>query len=134
MKKITLLVAVFTFILSSTPISAQKEPDKKNTSEVPKELVLSTLNGVSHLKLDNDQITKLMDYNKGFVDEVYEIIESDKEEKYKKKSLQALAYTRETDLREFLGKHKTNHYLKLMEDELRPLGRKDHRLKQIAKD
>lgn len=128
------LIAFIIFILSNAPMLAQDEPNDKNTSKVPKELVLSTLNSVSHLKLDNDQLTKLMDYNKGFVDEVYEIIESDKEEKYKKKSLKALAYTRETDLREILGKHKTNHYLKLMEDELRPLGRKDHRLKQIAQD
>ncbi len=134
MKKISILIAVFTFIMSFTPVMAQDDSNDINTSKVPKELVLSTLNSVSHLKLDNDQLTALMDYNKGFVDEVYEIIESDKEEKYKKKSLKALAYTRETDLREILGKHKTNHYLKLMEDELRPLGRQDHRLKQIAKD
>lgn len=98
---------------------------------VPKELLLSGLNSVAHLKLENEQINELIEYNKGFVDEIYEVLESDKEEKYKKKSLKILSEKRENDLREFLGKHKTNKYLKLMEDELRPLGRREHLLKQI---
>lgn len=101
--------------------------------EVPKELLLSSLNSVAHLKLETDQINQLMDYNKGFVDEIYEVLESDKEDKHKKKALQNLSDKRKNDLREFLGRHKTNKYLKLMEDELRPLGRRNHLLKQIAK-
>lgn len=121
MKKITPLLILF---LSITIGSYAQEA-------VPKELLLSGLNSVAHLKLENDQITELIEYNKGFVDEIYEVLESDKEEKYKKKSLKILSEKRENDLREFLGKHKTNKYLKLMEDELRPLGRKDHLLKQI---
>jgi len=133
MKKMTPYVVVFVMFLFSVSAMAQDKADNKEESEVPKELLLSTLNGVAHLKLDNDQITQLMDYNKGFVDEIYEILDSDKEDKYKKKSLKALANTRETDLKEFLGNHKTNKYLKLMEDELKPLGRRDHRLKEIAK-
>lgn len=117
------LICLFVFSLHS--VHAQ--------DEVPKELLLSSLNSVAHLKLENEQITELMDYNKGFVDEVYEIIESDKEDKYKKKSLKILAEKRENDLRQFLGRHKTNKYLKLMEDELRPLGRRNHLLKPIMK-
>ena len=133
MKKMTPYVVVFVMFLFSVSAMAQDKADNKEESEVPKELLLSTLNGVAHLKLDNDQITQLMDYNKGFVDDIYEILDSDKEDKYKKKSLKALGNTRETDLKEFLGNHKTNKYLKLMEDELKPLGRRDHRLKEIAK-
>ena len=89
---------------------------------------------MAHLKIENDQITQLMDYNKGFVDEVYEILYSDKEEKYKKKSMKILAEKRENDLRQLIGKHKTNKYLKLMEDELKPLGRKNNLLKPIIKN
>lgn len=102
--------------------------------EVPKELLLSSLNSVAHLKLENEEITQLMDYNKGFVDEVYEILESDKEDKYKKKSMKILAEKRENDFRELFGKHKTNRYLKLMEDELRPLGRRNKLLKPIMQN
>ena len=121
MKKITLLLILSLFVTAGS--YAQEA--------VPKELLLSGLNSVAHLKLENEQITELIEYNKGFVDEIYEVLESDKEEKYKKKSLKILSEKRENDLREFLGKHKTNKYLKLMEDELRPLGRREHLLKQI---
>ncbi len=101
--------------------------------EVPKELLLSGLNSVSHLKLENEQITQLMEYNKGFVDDVYDVLESENTDKYKKKTIKTLGEQREIDIREFLGRHKTNKYLKLMEDELRPLGRRNHLLKPIIK-
>ncbi len=123
MKKFQYLLALITVFIFSTNTFAQ--------DEVPKELLLSSLNSVAHLKLENEQITQLMDYNKGFVDEVYEILESDKEDKYKKKSMKILAEKRENDFRELFGKHKTNKYLKLMEDELRPLGRRNKLLKPI---
>lgn len=126
MKKITLILTVVAVITLNFKIYAQEE--------VPKELLLSSLNSVAHLKLENDQITQLMDYNKGFVDEVYEILESDKEEKYKKKSMNILAEKRENDLRQLIGKRETNKYLKLMEDELKPLGRKNNLLKPIIKN
>ena len=126
MKKNTLLVSLIFTLTFIFQISAQEE--------VPKELLLSSLNSVAHLKLENEEITQLMDYNKGFVDEVYEILESDKEDKYKKKSMKILAEKRENDFRELFGKHKTNRYLKLMEDELRPLGRRNKLLKPIMQN
>ncbi len=60
MKKITLILTVVAVITLNFKIYAQEE--------VPKELLLSSLNSVAHLKLENDQITQLMDYNKGLVD------------------------------------------------------------------
>ena len=123
MKKITLILTVFAVLVLNYKTYAQEE--------VPKELLLSSLNSVAHLKLENEQVTQLMDYNKGFVDEVYEILESDKEDKYKKKSMNILAEKRENDLRQLIGKRNTNKYLKLMEDELRPLGKKNKLLKPI---
>jgi hypothetical protein len=100
---------------------------------VPKELLLTTLNSVAHLKFENDQVSKLMEYNEGFVDEVYEILESGKEEKQKKKLLEVLSDKRKVDLNEFLKKHETNKYLKYMEDELKPLVRRNKLLKHISK-
>lgn len=129
MKKITHFLIVIALLV----VSVQSIAQDKEEEEVPKDLLLSTLNSVAHLKLDNDQITQIIDYNKGFVDEVYKILDSEKEDKYKKKSLEALQITRETDLREFLGKSKTNKYLKFMEDEIKPLVKKDKRLKPIGK-
>ena len=126
MKKMTLILTVIAVITLNFKTYAQEE--------VPKELLLSSLNSVAHLKLENEQITQLMDYNKGFVDEVYEILESDKEEKYKKKSMNILAEKRENDLRQIIGKRDTNKYLKLMEDELKPLGKKNNLLKPLIKN
>ena len=123
MKKITLILTVIAVITLNFNTYAQEE--------VPKELLLSSLNSVAHLKLENEQITQLMDYNKGSVDEVYEILESDKDEKYKKKSMKILAEKRENDLRQLIGKRDTNKYLKLMEDELKPLGKKNNLLKPL---
>ncbi len=126
MKKITLILTVIAVITLNFNTYAQEE--------VPKELLLSSLNSVAHLKLENEQITQLMDYNKGSVDEVYEILESDKEEKYKNKSMKILAEKRENDLRQLIGKRDTNRYLKLMEDELKPLGKKNNLLKPLIKN
>ena len=125
MKKSKLLFS-FLFIIASNFNGFAQE-------EVPKELLLSGLNSVSHLKLENEQITQLMEYNKGFVDDVYDVLESENTDKYKKKTIKTLGEQREIDIREFLGRHKTNKYLKLMEDELRPLGRRNHLLKPIIK-
>ena len=125
MKKVTILLSVFAFLVLSAKSYAQQE--------VPKELLLSTLNSVSHLNLETEPLNQLLEYNKEFVERVYEILESDQEDKQKKQLMKALAYTREKELRGFLSKHKTNKYLKLMEDEMRPLTRKEKLLKPIAK-
>ncbi|MDN3644374.1 hypothetical protein QWY87_16790 [Lutimonas halocynthiae] len=126
MKKYNRLLSFLVFVLLSVNSLAQKE-------EVSKDLLLSTLNSVAHLKLDAGQETQLMDYNKGFVDKVYSILDGDQEDKDKKKALKDLNSVRVKDLRGMIGKHKTNKYLKLMEDELKPLAKRDHRLKEIAK-
>lgn len=126
MKKFAFLIGLITLFGFSHKTSAQDEG-------VPKELLLTTLNSVAHLKFENEQVNQLMEYNKGFVDEVYEILESDKEEKQKKESLDALSFTRKTELHNFLSKHETNKYLKYMEDELKPLVKKNKLLKHISK-
>ena len=126
MKKYKQLLSFLVIVLISVNALAQKE-------EVSKDLLLSTLNSVAHLKLDASQEKEMIDYNKGFVDQVYSVLDGDQTDKEKKKGLKDLASVREKDLRELIGKHKTNKYLKLMEDELKPLTKRDHRLKEIAK-
>ena len=125
MLRLTFLLAVLVALTTGFQANAQEE--------VPKDLLLTTLNGVAHLKFENDQVTQLMEYNKGFVDEVYVILDSDKEDKRKKENLDALSVKRESDLHDFLSKHETKKYLKYMEDELKPLVRKNKLLKHISK-
>ena len=125
MRRLTFLLTILVAMGAGLKANAQEQ--------VPKELLLSTLNGVATLKFENDQVTQLKDYNKGFVDEVYAVLDSDREEKRKKESLSALSVKRESDLHDFLSKKETKKYLKLMEEELHPLVKKDKLLKQIAK-
>lgn len=125
MKKTSLLLSFIVVLFVGSQTYAQEA--------VPKELLLSTLNSVGHLKLPNEKVTQLMDYNKGFVDKVYDVLNSDTEDKRKKGSLDGLNYAREKDLRVFLSKSETKQYLKFMEEELKPLTKQDKLLKQIAK-
>lgn len=121
MKKIAFILTLITVSLQSF-----------SQETVPKELLLSTLNSVSSLKFDTDKVTRLMDYNKGFVDKVYDVLNSDKEEKNKKESLDALSTTREADLHAFLTNHETNKYIKYLQDAMKPLEKQEKLLKHIA--
>jgi hypothetical protein len=123
MKKITYFL---TFVLSLT-IGANVYAQET----VPKEVLLNTLNGVNNLKLSNLKTTHLMDYNKGFVDKVYDITESDKSDKDKKSALQTLSNDTEKDLTDLLGKKEYKKYVKLMEEQLGPLTKKTKLLKYL---
>ena len=90
MKKITKNLSIILLILIGTNAFSQET--------VSKEVLLTTLNSVNSLKLSNLMTTKLMDYNKGFVDKIYEITDSDKSEKDKKSALEALSNDSEKDL------------------------------------
>ena len=125
MKRTTLILLL---LISSTPLFNTFAQET-----VSRELFLTTLNSVAHLKFEDDQVAKLMEYNEGFTDKVFEILDSDREEKLKKEQLEALSYTREVDLHEFLSRHETKKYLKYMEDELKPLTKKNKLLKHISK-
>jgi len=124
MKKIYLFVTFVMILFSNVQTYAQ--------DIVLKEVLLTTLNNVNELKFSNAQIEGLMDYNKGFVDKVYEILDSDKEDKDKKDLLKSLNGQKEEDLRNLLGKSDSKKYIKLMEDQLKPLTKKDKRLKNIV--
>lgn len=125
MKTPSLTTVLFIFLLCPNIVSSQEE--------VPKEVLLTTLNDVAHMKWENDQVKQLMDYNQDFVDDIYQVLESDDEDKRKKEKLDVLSYQRQIDLHEFLSKHQTNRYLKYMEDEMKPLTRKNKLLKRISK-
>ena len=124
MKKIYLL-ASFMLVLFTNEQTYAQHP-------VLKEVLLNTLNNVNELDFSNAQIESLMNYNKGFVDKVYEILDSDKEDKAKKESLGTLNDQKEQELRNLLGKSDAKKYIKLMEEQLKPLTKKDKLLKNIV--
>jgi hypothetical protein len=124
MKKIYLLLTFIVILFSGNKTFAQEN--------VPKEILLTTLNNVNKLKLSNLKTEELMNYNKGFVDKVYDILDSDKTEKDKKTALEALNTGKEKDLNDLLGKNESKKYLKLMEEELKPLTKKNKLLKNLV--
>jgi len=98
---------------------------------VPKEVLLNTLNSVNKLDLSNYKTSELYEYNKGFVDKVYDILDSDKSEKDKTSALKTLRTVTDKDLNDLLGKKTFKKYKNLMEDELKPLIKKSKLLKYI---
>lgn len=123
MKKITYLLTLVLSLIIGTNAYAQET--------VPKDVLLNTLNSVNELKLSNLKTTDLMDYNKGYVDKVYDITESDKADKDKKSALQVLANDTENDLIDLIGKKEYKKYAKLMEEQLEPLAKKNKLFKQL---
>ncbi len=103
----------------------------KAQESVPKEVFLNTINGVNELKLSNYKTSELMEYNKGYADRVYSILESDKSEKDKKEAFKVLTTDKERDLVDVLGKKDAKKYMKLMEDSLKPLIKKNKMLKYL---
>ena len=72
-----------------------------------------------------------MDYNEGFVDKVYTILDSDKSEKDKKSALEALNNDREKDLVDLLDKKYYKKYINLLEHSMKPLIKKNKLLKAL---
>jgi len=98
---------------------------------VPKEVFLNTINGVNELKLSNYKTSELMEYNKGYSDKVYAILEGDKTEKDKKEAFKVLTTDKERDLIDLLGKKDAKKYMKLMNESLKPLIKKNKMLKYL---
>jgi len=123
MKKNSYLLTLVLCVVIGNSVYAQET--------VPKEVLLNTLNSVNELKLSNLKTTELMDYNKGYVDKVYDITESDKSDKDKKSALQTLGNDTEKDLIDLIGKKEYKKYAKLMEEQLEPLTKKEKLFKQL---
>ena len=123
MKKIAFIIVLITgFFLNN--ISAQEN--------VPEDVLLNTLNSVNKLKLSNLKTKELSDYNKTYVDKVYDILNSNKIEKDKKTALKVLKTDTDKDLYDLLGKKDYKKYQKLMEKELKPLIKRNKLLKYLV--
>jgi hypothetical protein len=123
MRKITLILAIIVSSFAPIQISAQEN--------VPKEVLLNTLNSVNRLKLSNLTTSQLMEYNKGYVDKVYQVLESGSSDTEQKDDLKALANVKERDLTHLIGKTSTRKYSHLMGKEMRLLVHKNKLLRYI---
>ncbi len=123
MKKITIILVLITgFFLNN--ITAQEN--------VPKDVLLNSLNSVNKLKLSNLKTKELSDYNEIYVDKVYDILDSNKSEKDKKAALKVLKNDTKRDLNDLLGKKNYTKYQKLMEKELKALIKRNKLLKYLV--
>jgi hypothetical protein len=123
MKKNILLFILFLGLGISTHVNAQET--------VPKEVVLTTLNSFNKLRLSNLKTSELMEYNEGYVEKVYKILESEQLEQDQKEDLKILAQARERDLTNLLGSSKTRKYAHLTDREMRLPVHKNKLLKYI---
>jgi len=122
MKNLTIILALVLSAFIGNNIYAQES--------VSKEVLLNSLNSVNSLKLSNYKTSELMEYNKGFVDKIYDITDSDKSEKDKTSALKTLKNDTDKDLKDLMGKD-FKKYQKLMGKELKPLKKKMKLLKYI---
>lgn len=122
MKNLTIILAFVLSAFIGNNIYAQES--------VSKEVLLNSLNSVNNLKLSNYKTSELMEYNKGFVDKIYDITDSDKSEKDKTSALKTLKNDTDKDLKDLMGKD-FKKYQKLMGKELKPLKKKMKLLKYI---
>ena len=123
MKKITIILVFITGLFLNN-ITAQEN--------VPKDVLLNSLNSVNKLKLSNLKTKELSDYNEIYVDKVYDILDSNKSEKDKKAALKVLKNDTKRDLYDLLGKKNYNKYQKLMEKELKALIKRNKLLKYLV--
>lgn len=98
---------------------------------VEKDVFLTTINSVNDLKISNLKTTQLMDYNKGFADSVYVILDGEKSEKDQQKALEALNTSTKSDLDDLLGESLNKKYAKLMQEQLKPLIKKNKLFKYL---
>ncbi len=123
MKNTTLILTVIVSLCVSFQVSSQEN--------VPKEVLLNTMNSVNRLKLSNLKTSELMEYNTAYVDKVYRVLESGTSDNEQKSDLKALANDREKDLTDLIGKSTTRKYAHLMDKEMRLLVHKNKLLRYI---
>ena len=122
MKKSSLLLLVLVGLFWIPSAAAQED--------VPKAVFLNTINGVNELKMSDLKTSQLMEYNEGYADKVYGILDGDKADKDKTSALKVLNKGKEKDLEDLLGKD-FKKYRKLMEESLKPLIKKNKMFKYL---
>ncbi len=123
MKKLKLSLSLLLTFMMVSVISAQEGVSKAE--------LLNGINNFGELGLSNEKSSELMDYNKGFADRVYDIVDSNNSEEQKINALKSLRDSTAKDLTNILGIDNFKKYKKVVKRELRPLKRKTKLLKFI---
>ena len=98
---------------------------------VSKAELLRTVNNVDDLDFSNDKKSALNNFNKGFVDDVYNITGSNKSDEDKILGLKNLRDNNKDELFNILGEDGYKKFKKSMKKQLKPLKRKSKLLKFI---
>lgn len=115
MKKFTFILAFVLTAFIGYSVTAQ---------DVTKDELLKTLNNVSDLGLSNEKSSALNNYNDGFVNNVFDITNSNKSEEDKILSLKNLRDNSENELMDILGVDSYKKFKKSMKKQLKPLKRR----------
>ena len=123
MKKITFILALVLSVFIGNNAIAQ--------DGVSKAELLRTVNNVDDLGFSNDKKSALNDFNKGFVDDIFDITGSKKSNDDKISGLKNLRDKNKNELFDILGEDGYKDFKKSMKKQLRPLKRKSKLLKFI---
>lgn len=123
MKRIhTNITVIFLFLFSLTAVSQ---------TGISKDELLRGINSFNELGFSDVKSTELQQYNQGFADKVFDVMDSDKSEKDKITSLKYIKDAANKDLNDILGEKNFKKYKKAMQKELKPLVRKSKLVKYI---
>lgn len=123
MKKFTLVITLFLSVFMISTVTAQ--------SGVSKAELLRTVNNVDDLGFSNDKKSALNDFNKGFVDDIFDITGSKKSNEDKISGLKNLRSNNKDELFNLLGEDGFKKFKKSMKKQLKPLKRRSKLLKYI---
>jgi hypothetical protein len=123
MKKLKLSLTLFLTIMTISFVSAQEGVSKAE--------LLKGINNFDELGLSSEKSNDLKNYNNGFADKVYSIVDGKQTDEYKINALKSLRNDTAKDLTDILGVDNFKKYKKVVKKELRPLKRKTKLLKFI---
>lgn len=98
---------------------------------ISKDELLRGINSFNELGFSDVKSTELQQYNQGFADKVFDVMDSDKSEKDKITALKYIKDGANKDLADILGEKNFKKYKKAMQKELKPLLRKSKLVKYI---
>lgn len=123
MKKIqTNITAVLLFLFTFSAIAQ---------TGVSKDELLRSINSFNDLGFSDVKSAELQEYNQGFADKVFNVLDGDKSEQDKVTALKSIKDGAIKDLNDILGENNFNSYKKAMKKALKPLKRKSKLFKYI---
>lgn len=119
LKILSILVFLLTFQSGYSQLS----------SIIPKPDLIKSLDDVSDLGFSKDKNDKLFEQNESFVNDLFDIVDSDKSEEDKKSALGLLKKENDSKLENLLGIEDAKKYKKKIKKTLKPYTRKMKLLK-----